>query len=384
MTSKNTYRRSPIKILFLTNGGSQFDRRVIEELRDRGYQVWYVYLRKAGHQNRIPGVESVYLGYEVTRSEGLLSFRILHRLRAYWRFRRLLKELRPDILHAGWIQGPGLMAAVSGYHPFVLMPWGSDILLFPQRSRAFHKITTYTLNRADGVYCDAQLVRERIKTFKDFDDDRIVVFPCAANLEIFQRKQEARDAIRAELGWQDNPILIMTRNLEHIYGIESFLESLPFLLESVPEARVLILGSGSLADKAQNFISSLGLGEKVRMLGRVPNVRIPEYLSAADLYVSNSISDGTSMSLIEAMACSLPVVVTDIPANKEWVVDGVNGRLVGTNDPNALASTMIQLLADEETRKQYANRNLEIAQNRANWKVNFGKLEELYTNVLDL
>ena len=98
-----------MKVLFLTNGGSNFDRTVLQELVDRGYETWYVYLRSKGHANRIPGVHSVYLGYEVTRSEGLLSFKLLDRFKAYWRFRKLLKEVKPDILHAGFVQGPGFM-----------------------------------------------------------------------------------------------------------------------------------------------------------------------------------------------------------------------------------------------------------------------------------
>lgn len=88
--------------------------------------------------------------------------------------------------------------------------------------------------------------------------------------------------------------------------------------------------------------------------------------------------DGTSTSLLEAMACGLPVVVTDIPSIMEWVEEGYNGYLVPRRDSVSLAAKIVQLLRDEKMQERMGRRNLRIAQVKADWDRNFEKLEEMY------
>jgi glycosyltransferase involved in cell wall biosynthesis len=107
------------------------------------------------------------------------------------------------------------------------------------------------------------------------------------------------------------------------------------------------------------------------------------YLNAADIYISTSLSDGTSCSLLEAMACRLPVVVTDLPAIREWVKDDVNGYLVPSENSAALAERIVTLLGNEPLRDQMGTRNLVIAQERADWERNFSILEEIYRGLVN-
>src|SRR6202043_2584064 len=94
-----------------------------------------------------------------------------------------------------------------------------------------------------------------------------------------------------------------------------------------PSARLLLLGDGSLASEVHALIEKLGIGPLVHTAGRIGYDALPEYFRLADFYVSPVLSDGTSISLLEAMACGLPVVVTKGYGNLEWVIPGKNGWL---------------------------------------------------------
>jgi glycosyltransferase involved in cell wall biosynthesis len=120
------------------------------------------------------------------------------------------------------------------------------------------------------------------------------------------------------------------------------------------------------------------LEDFVVCLGAVPVQDMPLYLNAADIYVSSLLSDGTSMSLLEAMACGLPVVVTDVPAILEWVDNGYNGYVVPRRDSEALAVKILELLRDQPLREKMSERNLSIAREQADWEKNFRKLERMY------
>ena len=173
----------------------------------------------------------------------------------------------------------------------------------------------------------------------------------------------------------------MNRSFAPVYGIEYFLRSLTKVAKAVPDARVLLIGSGPLETTFRALVKELGIENMVKFLGFVANEELPAYLNAADLYVSSSLSDGTSVSLLEAMACGLPVVVTDVPSILEWVENGINGLVCPRRDSDSLAKAIITLLRDERTAAKMGKKNLEIAEQRADWNKNFKMLEKMYVEL---
>jgi glycosyltransferase involved in cell wall biosynthesis len=112
---------------------------------------------------------------------------------------------------------------------------------------------------------------------------------------------------------------------------------------------------------------------------------MPKWFRTADTYISCARSDGTSVSLLEAMATSLPVVVTDIPSNREWVVEAQNGWLARAGSSEEFADRLLRAarLRPEE-RKLFAERNQRIVEERADWDRNFPKLLEMYERITDM
>ncbi len=294
----------------------------------------------------------------------------------YRDYKRLLGEIRPDLVHAGPVQTCGFMTALTGYRPFLLMSWGSDILVEPYQNGVNRLITKYTIDRADMIVCDCLTVRDKITRLASYNPEMISVFPWGVELDRFYPRESGAE-LRRKLGWEKNRVIISTRSLEPLYGIDTLLEAANKVIKKRADVRFLMVGDGSLRPYAQEFITRHNIGHAVSLAGRVDNDLLADYLSAADIYVSTAYSDGTSVSLLEAMACKLPVIVTDIQSNREWVQPGVNGWLAPPGDVDVLSQRIIQAV-DRENIDGMGEKNLDIVRHRANWNDNSNILLDAY------
>jgi len=377
-----------LRICYLGDCTHIHDLRFVTKLVERGYDTHVVTFV----QNHVEVEGAKY--YKIPFPS--LFFRSPRML---WRSRKALREVllavKPDVLHAGWIPTYGFLAATSGFHPFLLMPWGSDILLKRDDLFSFKHLsilnkvvsryaaryaTRYAIRKADMITCDAEHVKKEIVKLSGYPEDRIIIFPWGIDLKRFNPEVDS-SRIRAQLGWKRNKILIMTRNLEPVYGIEYFLEALPHIVKEHPKTRVILCGDGSLRNKLEQLVRDNGLTNHVHFAGFVKNEDLPEYLGAADVYVSSSLSDGTSLSLLEAMGCGLPVVVTDLPTNREWVKHAQSGYLFQKANSHELGERITELLGNPTLRARLGEQNVKIAKERADWDKNFGKLEKIYQHL---
>ena len=297
--------------------------------------------------------------------------------------RRYLNMTRPDVLISSWALSYGFYGGLSNYSPNILLVWGSDVLVAPKLF-PFRFMAKYSLKKASAVVLDSD-VQEKACIALGCDPKKIVKFPWVdlqlilSNIEKnADDKRRNADKFREKLGWhEDDPVIISTRHHEPIYNMECLMQAVPSVVEEVPTARFLILGEGSLTEKLKKSAATMGVSANVKFLGRVPFSEIPKYLEMADIYVSTSLSDGTSASLIEAMACKLPVIVTDIPGNREWIIDRSNGLLFPIQDHKSLAENIVKLFKDDASRKSLGKKAYETVMEKADWQKNSKLLDKL-------
>jgi glycosyltransferase involved in cell wall biosynthesis len=129
-------------------------------------------------------------------------------------------------------------------------------------------------------------------------------------------------------------------------------------------------------------VENLNLGTSVQFLGGIPHKEMPNLLAKSDIFVSTSPNDGTSVSLLEALASGTFPVVTDIPANREWIVDGDNGFLVPKENENLLAKKIVEAIRDRKLLREAFDKNRIIIKQRAFWEENVRKITQLYHNSL--
>ena len=364
-----------MRIAYLSRGDSVYDHRFLEKMIERGHEPHFISYNARQPVN-VQGAKNYFFNYNT-----------MHRIRYLVMFqtgchlRKLLRIIKPDILHTGWVPDHGFIGAVSGFHPALSMPWGSDVLIRPYDSFWAMLKTRITLRRADMITCDAQSVKDQIIKLSGCSPKKIIVFPWGIDLKNFYPKDSGK--LRKKLGWEYKKVLICTRNFDiRAHGVEYFIRVLPAILNRHPVVRVILVGAGRLEQEYRKLVSSLGLDDVVHFAGWVNEIQMAEYLNASDIYVSTSLSDGTSCSLLEAMACGLPVVVSDVPANLEWVKDGDNGYIVPRKDKNQLIEAFIALSNDIQLQERMGGHNLQIARERADWDKNFSKLEDVYNRLV--
>lgn len=272
----------------------------------------------------------------------------------------------------------GFYSALSGFKPFVLIVWGSDVLVDPQRFFVFRLWAQFTLKRADAVIVDSK-VQEDAAIRLGCDPKKILKFPWFDSEGV--RVKHSRAEVRKKLDWSDNPIVICTRRHEPICGVQYVIEAVPSIVRALPETRFLIVGDGQLTVKLKHMVNELGTQEYVKFLGRVSHEEATTYLNAADVNVSMSLSDGTSASLLEAMSLGVPSIVTSIPGNMEWIKDGWNGYLVPVGDSRQLADKVVLLLKDEKLRKQVVEKACETISEQVNWSANSKALHNLISKL---
>jgi glycosyltransferase involved in cell wall biosynthesis len=144
-----------------------------------------------------------------------------------------------------------------------------------------------------------------------------------------------------------------------------------------------MLGNGSQAGLLRRILATGGLNNpsdypRVLFPGQIGYEDLPRYYRSVDLYISASHSDGTSISLLEAMACGCPVLVSDIPGNREWVEQGVNGWLFPDGDAQALAQAINQAVEQRNRLSEMGKAARRTAEQRADWKSNFPQLERAF------
>jgi glycosyltransferase involved in cell wall biosynthesis len=284
--------------------------------------------------------------------------------------RRAIDTARPDVVIAGPIQTGAHLAGLAGAKPLITVSWGSDILVDADRSPEMRAITEETLNQSAAVFGDCRAVREAVKRHSSLKDADIVTFPWGIDLETFTPGASSL-SLRSDLGWEDATVFISTRTWEPVYAIDVLIEAFALVHSSLPDARLILLGNGSQENAIRSLIRDSGLEQFVHAPGRISHTLLPEYFRTADAYVSSALSDGTSISLLEAMATGLPVVVSDSYGNLEWVQPGVNGELARPGDAKLLAEAMLAVATDERTVARMKAANVAVARTRANRSKNF-------------
>ncbi|HET6373735.1 MAG TPA: glycosyltransferase [Candidatus Polarisedimenticolia bacterium] len=297
----------------------------------------------------LEGAEVVFLkgsgARRLTRAARLLA--------AVPRLRRELKGFGPDIVLATYLASNGVTAALAWNGPLVVSARGGDLLArdgtIPGGKWLHPVIVRHVCRRAGAVHAVSWELVDRLVDC-GMPRERIVCFPTGVDLDLFRPVESARPP--------GAPVrLLCTRRQEPVYRNELLVSALGRLRDRGAAFTCAIAGGGPLLDRRRAQAESLGLGAAVVFTGPIQPAAVGDLLRAADVYLSASSSDGTSSSLLEAMACGVLPVVSRIPANQAWIRDGENGLLFDQEDPADLDRALDRALSDQDLRVSAAARN---------------------------
>ena len=211
------------------------------------------------------------------------------------------------------------------------------------------------------------------------------VTKCGDDLQLIMTHQKGVDSEKIhKLAWDTfvDCTAIAKKLKLHGAGQDVLANAFMMVAGSSSKVNLLLLNEGSQGQVIRQILRSRDVSDRVTYAGQVSQRELPRYYQMADVYISPSHVDGSSVSLMEALACGLPCLVSDIPANLEWVTDGVNGWLFRDGDANALAAKILAILGTRESLEKIGQAARRVAEERADWKKNFHILLDTYELVL--
>jgi len=362
-----------VKILYVTAKGGIHDYRFLKKLLD-DYEVLLLHYAADEIIDEIRSLPGLKI---ISKKPLIKSFPLLTE---YWHFKRICNNFKPDIIHTGYVWQVGILAALHKAKHHLSMVWGSDVLTEPDRSILKKMLVRKVMQQAEHIQCDAEVVKQKIISDYSTDSGKITVFPWGIDLSVFKPidKKKCREQLSIP---SDRFVIVFNRYLEQVYGVDYLLEGYRMFCRNKDNVLLLLITSGSLRTSVISFISNHGLEDKVRLISMVPNRELPEFLNASDVYISTSLSDGTSLSLLEAMACGLGLVVTDVPAIKEWV-SGENGILISRKNSEEVCNALETYYNNRDLIMMHGKISILEAQKRADWDKNYLKLRDIYTRIL--
>lgn len=290
--------------------------------------------------------------------------------------RRLIDTFRPDIVSALFLPDYGWLANLCRRHPLAVSAWGSDVLIAPHKSRLHRWRIVSVLRHADLIFADADLLGREMVTL-GASPGKIDIVPLGVE-DSWLALGDSRD--HASPG----PIRVLTdRRLEPLYRVETLIRAAADPMLSDPaEFDFCVVGDGSMKDKHLRLSRNLGLGDRLRFVGFLPEERLQTLVAKSEIYVSCASSDGTSVSMLEAMAAGCVPIVTDLTVNREWIEPGVNGLVFPVGDHGTLATMIRRAASDPAWMKTAAARNREIIRRRARWRDNMATVEDAMIRVI--
>lgn len=374
-----------MRLIYFSKNYTPHDYRFLSSLSKTKHEIFYLKLEANKRQTEDrPVPENVQ---QILWAGGQHEFRWSDLPRLTLDLRRIIKKIKPDLIHAGPIQTCAFIAALTGFRPILAMSWGYDLVQDADRNSWMRWVTRHTLQRSAFFTSDAQFTRDKAVAF-GMNPERTVIFPWGTDIEHFvpqkkeERKKKAGVNHKSKITNLKSTTLFCSRTWESIYGVDVLAKAFVKVAGVDPDVHLILLGGGSQGAKIRQILMNGGVMNRVHFGGQVGQKDLPRWYHMADLYISPSHVDGSSVTLMEALASGLPCLVSDIAGNKEWVEDGVNGWLFRDGDMDDLAQKILNAIKSRKSFKKIGEAARETAEQKADWKKNFGKLLDAYDKIL--
>ena len=362
--------------MYCSQGYSPHDHRFLSALAVSEHEVFWLQLEKPGRVEETRSLPREIKAVMWRSDDRQLGFDDYQGLKD--EFAGAVERVKPDIIHAGPIQRVAYLAALTGFHPLLTMSWGFDLLEDAKRDEQWAEITRFVLERSDWFTSDCRTTRDLAVAY-GMKEDRTTVFPWGVDLQLFN--PDRRGMMRRQVGYEEDLLIVHTRSWEPRYGVDVTLSGFWQAYQVEPRLRMFMLGGGSQEAMVKGFVQEKGLQDRILFSGYKQNEALAGYYQAADVYLSASHIDGSSVALMEAMACGCPPLVSDIPANLEWVIDGENGWVFRDGYAGELAQKLIHIARHRRETGDKGQRARQAAVARADWDKNAQILMRTYQDL---
>lgn len=368
-----------MRIAYLAWHGSVHTRRWVGWFAERGHEVHVITCGDANARDQDADGSPLPLRYHV-HDIGAPRFGKLGYLLKLRAARRLVRDIAPEVLHAHWLTSYGLLALAADRRrlPLVVTAHGDDVLIAP-RNPLLRRIVQRVLRAADLITVPGAAMQDAaLELLKPQGAPKGGIATFQYGVEA-SRLAEAGRRSRADRVAGGATRIVSARALLQLYRIDVLLDAVARLVADGDDVVLDLLGDGPERDALEQQAARLGIADRCVFHGNVTPSMVEQLVGASDVYVSVSESDGVSLALLEALALGAVPVLSDIPANRPWVNDGVTGILTDI-DPVDVAHALRQALRLDPVR--VAADNLAVVSERADRDTNLAACELLIDSLV--
>ncbi len=370
-----------MKIFFLSDGSSIHTKKWVNSLIDNGLTI-HLFSLSRFDINDYPLENFSYTFFDIQRRISVCAgFGKINYLRVLPALKKEIKKFVPDIVHAHFASSYGLLGALSGFHPFVISVWGTDVFEFPEKSFVHRMVLRFNLSKADKILSTSHVMAEKTSCYTNKE---IAVTPFGIDLNVFKKEKISREKLSP---FKDSDIVVGTvKLLEKKYGINFLIEAFSHLSEKYPEIplKLLIVGDGNERKPLEKMVENLDLKDKVHFTGMVSHLQVSQYHKIIDIFAALSEEESFGVAIVEAGACEKPVVVSDAGGLPEVVDDGVTGFVVERKNSYAASKALEILVLDEELRVRMGVAGRKRVEKLYKWKDNVDMMVDIYKNILEM
>ena len=282
-----------MRVAILAQGNSIHTIKWVNALSKRGYEVSLITMHEP--EENIDQNVVVHLLRFSSPSGYYLNVFFL---------KRLLKKIKPDLLHVHYASGYGTLGRLSGFKPLLLSVWGSDVYDFPEESSLKKNILRKNLASADFISSTSHCMK--IQTEKYINPrSPIEVIPFGVDTKVFY-PQPNHDNNNVTIG--------MVKRMAPKYGPSYLIKAFSIIHKKYPDSKLFLIGGGPQEEELKHLVHKLGIDDYCTFIGSIPHGQVPKWLNKFDIYCAPSTLDSESfgVAVVEASACGLPVVVSRV------------------------------------------------------------------------
>lgn len=281
-------------------------------------------------------------------------------------------KFKPQVIHSHYASSYGLLGALTFFKPFIVSAWGSDVMDFPRKNFLNKLVMKFILLRANKICVTSTALKKEISLYTK---KKPYIIPFGVNLNVFYSNHL--------ISSNNDFIFGIVKNLEPIYNIDKTIIAFNYLIKRYPDLplKLRIIGAGSQKENLFELINYYGLQNSVEMMGFIAHDQIPLHLNTMDVLVNVSEIESFGVSVAEAMACQIPVIVSDVDGFKDLIPDESIGLITRSTSPLDILIAMEKYLMNKELRNILATNAFQRITEKFSWNKNLNEMEQLYLEV---
>jgi glycosyltransferase involved in cell wall biosynthesis len=289
--------------------------------------------------------------------------------------KKIIRKWKPDIVHAHYATSYGLLGTLTGFKPFIVSVWGTDVFGYDEGQKWTMPVLRYVFSKTSLICSTSHCMKEQTRKFTN---KPIEVIPFGSDPEKFRPIFPAFS----------NPRKITLASIKPVnetYGISYLIEALPTIIRLMNEKNVQVelWLVGHLSEKLSSFYHNLldkyQIHSNVKFTGRIKPENLPEVFNECDIIINNSIvNESFGVTLVEAMMCERPLIVTPAPGPLEITRNGELAKVVPMRNPESLANAVMEIFNNKSFYIDLAKKSRLHAMEHYIWDKNVDAMINLY------